>query len=385
LGKELDLFSFHDEGIGFVFYHPKGKAILNCMTEYLRKELQDADYQEIATPIMLRDELWQRSGHYSHYKDNMYFCSIDEQVYAVRPMNCPGAILIYGERPRSYRQLPLRFAEFGLVHRHELSGVLHGLMRVRSFVQDDAHIFCTQEQIQNEVTTLLLLIRKIFAHYNFTELSIGLSTKPDNAMGDATLWDQATEALQSALRLTGIHYEIKAGDGAFYGPKIDVHIKDSMERQWQCATIQLDFVQPINFDLNYITPYGGKARPVMIHRTIYGSLERFLGIVLEHYKGTLPLWLAPVQARVLTITDAQKEYAHRIAKLFKQRKMRVEVDDSSDQLSGQIKSAQIARVPLMVIVGNKEMHSETVTLRTLDGKQEQGLTVAEFYKKFDHI
>jgi threonyl-tRNA synthetase len=383
LGKELDLFSFHDEGVGFVFYHPKGKAIINGMTDYLRKELQQADYQEIATPIMLSDALWQRSGHYSHYKDNMYFCTVDEGQYAVKPMNCPGAILVFGERPRSYRQLPMRLAEFGMVHRHELSGVLHGLMRVRAFTQDDAHIFCTEEQIQDEVTALIKLTQKVFARYAFTDVLVCLSTKPDNAMGDAALWDHAISALKKALESAEIAYELKEGDGAFYGPKIDFHIKDSMDREWQCGTIQLDFVQPINFDLGYVTAQGDKARPVMIHRAIYGSLERFFGIVLEHYKGALPLWLAPIQTRILTITDAQKEYAHWIAKTLKQKGVRVEVDDSSDPLSGQIKAAQLARIPLMVLVGNREMSTNTVTLRKLDGTQEPGLSVDALFAKFD--
>ncbi|HEV2916414.1 MAG TPA: threonine--tRNA ligase [Candidatus Babeliales bacterium] len=385
LGKELDLFSFHDEGVGFVFYHPKGKIIINAMTDYLKKELQHANYQEIATPIMLSDTLWRRSGHYSHYKDNMYFCTVDEGQYAIRPMNCPGAMLLYNERPRSYRQLPMRLAEFGQVHRHELSGVLHGLMRVRSFVQDDAHIFCTEDQIQHEVASLITLIQKVLHHYGFTDLQVALSTKPDNAMGSSELWDLATSSLKQALEHAQISYEIKEGNGAFYGPKIDVHIKDSMDRQWQCSTIQLDFMQPINFDLAYITPQGTKARPVMIHRAIYGSIERFFGILLEHYKGILPLWLAPIQARVLTITDAQKEYAHQIAITLKHNGMRVDVDQTSDPLAGQIKSAQLERIPWMLIVGNKEVSQKTITLRLLDGKQETGHTIESLLAKHTAI
>jgi threonyl-tRNA synthetase len=381
LGKELDLFSFHDEGVGFVFYHPKGKTIINCMTQYLRNELQHANYQEISTPMMLSETLWQRSGHYSHYKDNMYFCTVDETQYAIKPMNCPGAILLFSERPRSYRTLPMRLAEFGLVHRHELSGVLHGLMRVRAFVQDDAHIFCTPEQIQDEIIALINLVHTVFAKYNFKDVTIALSTKPDNAMGDPILWQQAIDALTKALQNTNTPYTVKEGDGAFYGPKIDIYIKDSMEREWQCGTIQLDFMQPINFDLAYINSHGEKSRPVLIHRTIYGSLERFLGIVLEHYKGHLPFWLAPTQMRILTVTDAQKEYAHSIAHTLKQQGIRVEVDDSSDPLSGQIKIAQLARIPWMLIVGNKEMSQKTITIRTLDGKQETGLSIDDVYVK----
>jgi threonyl-tRNA synthetase len=375
LGKELDLFSFHTEGVGFPFYHPKGKTILNIMTSYLRTLLLESGYQEIATPTMLSDELWRRSGHYAHYKDNMYFCPIEDMQYAIRPMNCPGSILLYKERPRSYRQLPLRFAEFGLVHRYELSGVSHGLFRARAFTIDDGHIYCTQDQVASEVRHAIALTYLVLKKYMFEHVSVALSTKPENAMGSDELWNQATDSLKAGLEAEGLAYTINHGEGAFYGPKIEFHIQDSMGRSWQCGTIQLDFFQPINFDLTYVTAQGDKARPVLIHRAIYGSFERFLGILLEHYKGTLPLWLAPVQARVLTITDAQKEYAQQIAHTLKQRGLRVEVDDSSDPLSGQIKSAQLARIPWMLIVGNKEMAANTITLRTLDGKQEQGLTV----------
>jgi threonyl-tRNA synthetase len=385
LGKELDLFSFHTEGVGFPFYHPKGKTILNIMTTYLRRLLTQYGYQEIATPIMLNDELWQRSGHYAHYKEQMYFCPIEDMQYAIRPMNCPGSILLYKERPRSYRQLPLRLSEFGLVHRYELSGVSHGLFRARAFTIDDGHIYCTENQIDAEVRSAISLTYLVLQKYGFDTISVALSTKPESAMGSDDLWNKAINALKSGLESEQIAYTINAGEGAFYGPKIEFHIKDSMGRSWQCGTIQLDFFQPINFDLTYVTPQGDKARPVMIHRAIYGSFERFLGILIEHYKGIFPLWLAPVQARVLTITDTQKEYAHSIAQVLQRNGLRIEVDDSSDPLSGQIKSAQLAHIPWMLIVGNKEMSSNTVTVRTLDGKQEQGLTLETLIAKIETL
>jgi threonyl-tRNA synthetase len=381
LGKELDLFSFHVEGAGFPFFHAKGKQILNCMTHYLRTLLTDAQYQEVGTPAMLSDELWRRSGHYAHYKDNMYFCNVEEKQYAIKPMNCPGAILIYNERPRSYRELPLRLAEFGHVHRFELSGVLHGLFRARSFTIDDGHIFCTHDQIAQEVKTAINLTYTVLQKFGFETISVAVSTKPDNAMGEDTVWDKATAALTDSLTAAGIPYIIQEGEGAFYGPKIEFHIKDSMGRSWQCGTIQIDFFQPLNFDLNYIASSGSKERPVMIHRAIYGSFERFLGILIEHYKGALPFWISPIQARVLTITDDQKTYAHSVAQSLQKSGLRVELDTSSDPLSAQIKTAQLEKIPWMLVVGNKEMTNNTVTLRHRDGKQEFGLTVEQLIEK----
>lgn len=381
IGKELDLFSFHAEGTGFPFFHAKGKKILNLMTDYLRNLLVKAGYKEVGTPAMLSDELWRRSGHYAHYKDNMYFCDVENKQYAVKPMNCPGAILIYQERPRSYRELPLRLAEFGHVHRFELSGVLHGLFRARAFTIDDGHIFCTREQIAQEVKTAIDLTYTVLKKFGFDTINVAVSTKPENAMGDDVLWQTATSALTDSLTSAGIAYVIQEGEGAFYGPKIEFHIKDSMGRSWQCGTIQIDFFQPINFDLSYVAPSGTKERPVMIHRAIYGSFERFLGILIEHYKGALPFWLAPVQVRVLTITDEQKGYAREVAEQLEAEGVRVEIDMSGDPLSGQIKSAQLAKIPWMIVVGGKEMANGTVTLRYREGKQEAGLNIDALLEK----
>jgi threonyl-tRNA synthetase len=381
LGKELDLFSFHLEGTGFPFFHAKGKKILNIMTDYLRNLLAKADYKEVGTPAMLSDELWRRSGHYAHYKDNMYFCMVEDKQYAVKPMNCPGAILIYQERPRSYRELPLRLAEFGHVHRFELSGVLHGLFRARAFTIDDGHIFCTREQIAQEVKTAIDLTYEVLKKFGFETINVAVSTKPENAMGDDALWQTATNALTESLTAAGITYIIQEGEGAFYGPKIEFHIKDSMGRSWQCGTIQIDFFQPINFDLTYVAPSGTKERPVMIHRAIYGSFERFLGILIEHYKGALPFWLSPVQARLLTITDAQKPYAESVARELEAVGVRVEIDQSSDPLSGQIKSAQLAKIPWMIVIGGKEVENKVVTVRYRDGKQEMGLKIEDLIER----
>lgn len=375
LGKQLDLFSFHEEGPGFPFYHPKGKAVVNAMQQYMRNLLDEYGYHEISTPTMLSDELWRRSGHYAHYKDNMYFSEIDERSFAIKPMNCPGSILVYKERPHSYRELPLRLAEFGLVHRHELSGVLQGLLRVRAFTQDDAHIYCMPEQIEAEVLKMIQMAYATYKKYGFDKIEVGLSTRPAKAMGSEELWDKATQALKDALEKVGLNYTIFEGDGAFYGPKVDFRIEDSMGRNWQCGTIQVDFFQPENFDLSYVASSGAKERPVMLHRALYGSMERFLAIVLEHHKGHLPFWLAPVQIRVLTITDDQKEYAKNLLAQLKKAGLRAEMDMSSDPISGQIKSAQLEKIPWMLVIGKKEVEQNTITLRHNDGKQEFGLTL----------
>lgn len=381
LGKQLDLFSFHDESVGSAFFHNKGKRIINMMIGYLRGLLEQADYQEISTPIILNADLWKRSGHYAHYKNNMYMCNMEDEEYAVKPMNCPGSILVYKERPRSYRELPLRLAEFGICHRYELSGVLHGLMRVRSFTMDDAHIYCTVDQMEQEILTTIDITKTVYRKFGFDSLTIYISTRPASSMGSDEQWERATQALKSALQKAGLPFTIKEGEGAFYGPKIEFHIQDSMERSWQCGTIQVDFNQPENFDLTYVTSAGTKERPVMIHRAIYGSVERFLAISLEHHKGNLPFWITPVQARVLTITDAQKEYATKIAQELKAHGLRVEVDDSNDQISAQIKKAQLEKIPWMLVVGKKEVEQNTITLRHLDGKQEFGLTTAQLIER----
>jgi threonyl-tRNA synthetase len=380
IGKQLNLFSFHDESPGSVFYHHKGMIIRNIMMSYMRSLLHNADYQEILTPILLNAQLWKQSGHYAHYKNNMYICHVEDGEFAVKPMNCPGAILVYKERPRSYRELPLRLSEFGLDHRYELSGVLHGLMRVRSFTQDDAHVFCTLDQMEQEIVNRIELAMTVYKKFGFDDITVFVATRPPSSMGTDEQWNKAIAALKNALDRLHIKYGIKEGEGAFYGPKIEFHIKDSMGRSWQCGTDQVDFCQPENFDLSYVTSTG-KERPVMLHRATYGSLERFLGILLEHHKGNLPFWIAPIQARVLTITDAQKEYAQNVLHALKAAGLRAELDDSSDQISGQIKSAQLDKIPWMLVIGKKEVEQDTVTLRYLDGRQEFGVTVAQLLQK----
>lgn len=381
LGKELELFSFHEEGPGFPFYHPYGKAVINNLIQFLRKTQEKAGYVEISTPIMLSEDLWKQSGHYDHYRENMYFSEIDDRSFAIKPMNCPGAILIYKSRPRSYRELPLRFSEYGLVHRYELAGALHGLFRVRSFIQDDAHIFCTPDQLEKELTDLIHLTIAVYKSFGFEDIHIAISTKPKKAMGDDALWQKATNTLISTLENAKIPYKIMAGEGAFYGPKIDSFIKDSMGREWQCGTAQVDFFQPENFDLTYVSPAGTKERPIIIHRTIYGSQERFLGILLEHYKGKLPFWLAPVQMKVLTITDEQMPYATKVYQLLKEQGYRIEIDESSDPISGKIKVAQKQQIPWMLVIGAKEAANQTITLRHRDGKQEFDLSINALQEK----
>lgn len=377
LGKQLELFSFQDEGVGFPFFHPKGKKVLNLLIGYMRTLQEEHGYQEVSTPALLNAELWQKSGHYAYYKENMYFCHVDETLYALKPMNCPGAILIYQNRPRSYKELPLKISEFGHVHRHELSGVLHGLLRVRAFTIDDAHIFCMIGQLEHEISTILLLINKVLAQFGFRNTQFVLSTRPEKAMGSQEIWQQATQALENALKASQCSYVLEPGEGAFYGPKIGVMVEDSLKRTWTCSTIQVDLLQPESFDLSYVASSGLKERPVIIHQAIFGSLERFFAILLEHYKGHLPVWLAPVQARILPITDAQRPYAEKICRELKSQGVRVEVDESADPLSGQIKRAQQERVPLMLVVGQKEADAGTITLRDATGKQQHGLALQD--------
>ncbi len=381
IGKQMDLFSFQEEGVGFPFFHPKGKRVINLLTSYMRALQQENNYQEISTPTLLNDSLWKQSGHYSYYKDNMYFSVIDEESYALKPMNCPGAILVYKNRPRSYRELPLKLSEFGHVHRHELSGVLHGLMRVRAFTQDDAHIFCMVNQLEHEISTILSMIDVTLKKFGFSKVEFALSTKPEKAMGNDEIWKKAISALENALKKHQLPYVVKEGDGAFYGPKIEVVIEDSLKRTWTCGTIQIDFLQPENFDLSYISTSGVKERPVIIHQAIFGSLERFFAILLEHHKGLLPVWLAPVQARVLPITDAVRPYAKKIEADLTKNDIRVELDETGDPLSAQIKKAQQDKIPWMIIVGQKEADAGTFTLREYSGHQEFGATVQTLKKK----
>ncbi len=381
LAKEMDLFSFHEEGPGFPFFHPKGRVVINQLIRFMRKLQQQQNYKEISTPIILSDELWRRSGHYAHYKNNMYFTTIDDKTYAIKPMNCPGAILVYKERPKSYRELPLKLSEFGLVHRHELSGVLHGLLRVRAFTQDDAHFFCTVEQIEEQILGIIKIAFHVLKKFGFEKIQVNLSTKPEDSMGSEELWQKATDALKNALSSMDIKYNIQEGDGAFYGPKIDFKIEDSMGRQWQLSTIQVDFFQPINFDLSYVDSTGQKSKPVIIHQAIYGSLERFFAILLEHHKGHLPFFVCPVQIKVLTITEKQNEYALQVVQKLKENDIRVEADISSDPISAKIKNGLLERIPWLIVVGQKEVDSGTITLRFKDGKQEFNLKVEDVIKR----
>jgi threonyl-tRNA synthetase len=362
IGAELDLFSFHDEGPGFPFFHPKGMILRNELENFWREEHKKALYQEIKTPIILNRVLWEQSGHWDHYRDNMYFTNIDENDYAVKPMNCPGGILVYKTKLHSYRDLPMRLGELGLVHRHELSGALHGLLRVRNFTQDDAHIYMLPSQIKDELIGVITLVDKFYKIFGF-EYHIELSTRPENSMGSDEDWNQATNALQEALEAKGVEYKVNPGDGAFYGPKIDFHLRDCLGRTWQCGTIQLDFQMPEKFDLTYVGEDGQKHRPVMIHRTIYGSIERFIAILIEHYAGAFPLWLCPVQVRVLPISDRHEEYAREIAAKFTASDMRCEVDERREKISYKIREAQMVKVPYILIVGDKEMENGTVAVR----------------------
>ena len=381
LGRQLDYFSFQEAAAGFPFFHPKGKSVLTSLVRYMRMLQQEYNYKEVQTPTVLDAGLWKQSGHYEFYKDNMYFSKIDEEQFAIKPMNCPGAYLIYGSRPRSYRELPLKLAEFGHVHRYELSGVLHGLLRVRAFTIDDTHIFCRLDQLEAEIQQILEIAFRVYSKCDFENISLALSTRPEKSMGTDQEWDNATKALENALKAFGRPFTIQEGEGAFYGPKVEIVIKDAMGRDWQTGTVQVDFFQAENFDLNYISSEGKKERPVIIHQAIYGSLERFFAILLEHFKGHLPFWLAPEQIRVLTITDDQKEYAHMMFDRLKQEGLRVVLDAGSDKISSKIKSAQLAKVPWMLVLGNKEVDAGTVSIRHTSGKQEFGITEDELIKR----
>ncbi len=374
LGKQLELFSFHDVSPGVPFFHHKGLIVYHRLIDLMRK-LRGSAYQEIKTPFILHESLWKTSGHYDNYRDNMFFTSTEDVPFCVKPMNCPGAFLHYQERPRSYRELPLRLGEFGFVHRRELSGVLHGLFRVRGFTQDDSHTFCTVDQIGEVTKSILNLADTVYKKFGFASVKYFLSTRPEKSMGSDEAWEKATSGLQDALEAQGLAYEVDEGGGAFYGPKIDIKILDAMGREWQCGTCQIDFTQPENFKLEYIDADQSRKRPVVLHVAIYGSIERFLGVLLEHFKGHLPFWLAPVQVRVLKITDGQKAYAQGVFDAVTKAGLRVEADESGDQISAQIRRAQVEKVPWMVVLGQKEQDQNTVTLRHVDGKQEFGLSL----------
>ena len=377
LGKELELFSMHDEGVGFPFFHPKGMVLRNILEDYWKEEHYKSGYTEVKTPIILNKSLWMKSGHWDHYKENMYFTKIDEEDYAIKPMNCPGGILIYKCTLHSYRDLPLRMGELGLVHRHELSGVLHGLFRVRCFTQDDAHIFMTPEQIKDEIKGVIDLTDRIYKAFGFS-YHVELSTKPENAMGSDEIWEMATNSLEEALIDKKINYVVNEGNGAFYGPKIDFHLKDCIGRSWQCGTIQLDFIMPEKFDLFFINKEGDKEKPVMLHRTILGSMERFMGILIENFAGAFPLWLAPVQVKLLPIADRHIKYGKDIIKKLTKYNIRVELDEVNDKIGAKIRKTEVEKIPYMLIFGDKELEEGLVSVRKR-GKGDLGrIKIARF-------
>ncbi|MFV3011944.1 threonine--tRNA ligase [Clostridium botulinum] len=380
LGKELDLFSIHEEGPGFPFFHPKGMIIRNILESFWREEHTKAGYQEIRTPLILNEALWHQSGHWDHYKENMYFTNIDDGDYAIKPMNCPGGILVYKNSMHSYRDLPLRLSELGIVHRHELSGALHGLMRVRCFTQDDAHLYMTKEQIKEEIVGIIKLIDKFYKLFGF-EYFVELSTRPEDSMGSDEDWEIATNGLREALDSIGKEYRVNEGDGAFYGPKIDFHLKDCIGRTWQCGTIQLDFQMPERFDLSYIGADGEKHRPVMVHRTIYGSVERFIGILIEQYAGAFPTWLAPVQVKLMNITDAQYDYLKKVEEALKENNIRVEIDTRNEKIGYKIREAQLKKIPYMLILGDKEMEAGKVAVRSRKDGDLGAISLEEFIEK----
>ncbi|MBC8589311.1 threonine--tRNA ligase [Paratissierella segnis] len=377
LGKELDLFSMHDEGPGFPFFHPKGMVIRNILEDFWREEHAKRGYGEIKTPLILNEALWHQSGHWEHYKENMYFTKIDDAEYAIKPMNCPGSILVYKSKMYSYRDFPLRLAELGLVHRHELSGALHGLMRVRSFTQDDAHIFMVPSQVKEEIKKVIDLADYIYGIFGF-KYHIELSTRPENSMGTEEQWDIATNNLKEALEEKGIAFTLNEGDGAFYGPKIDFHLEDAIGRTWQCGTIQLDFQMPERFDLTYVDKDNEKKRPVMVHRTILGSMERFMGILIEHFAGKFPVWIAPVQVSILPISDKFNDYAYELKKTMEDKGIRVEVDDRAEKIGFKIREAQMQKIPYMLVVGEKEVEQNLISVRKRDHGDLGQKPIAEF-------
>lgn len=380
LGRELDLFSFHDEGPGFPFFHPKGMVIRNALIDFERELFKKYHYEEIMTPVILSKKLWLQSGHWDHYRENMYFTKIDGEDYAVKPMNCPGGILYFKTQQRSYRDLPKRVAEFGLVHRHELHGALHGLFRVRNFTQDDAHIFMTREQMKPEVIETLQMFKDLYAPFGI-KYHVELSTRPENSMGSDELWELATDALREAIEQAGIPYKVNEGDGAFYGPKLDFHIQDSLGRTWQCGTIQMDMQLPERFDVTYVGEDGEKHRAVMIHRAGYGSLERFIGILTEHFAGKFPVWMAPVQAKVIPVSNNQMAYAKEIADKLSAADIRVELDENNDTLGYKIRKAQMEKVPYMIIIGDKEVGAGSISVRTRKGADEGSVDLESFINR----
>lgn len=377
LGKELDLFSMHEEGPGFPFFHPNGMILRNTLLDWWRGVLNENGYGEILTPIILNEALWHRSGHWDHYKDNMYFTKIDDGDYAVKPMNCPGSILVYNSNNHSYRDLPIRLAEYGVVHRHELSGALHGLFRVRTFTQDDAHVYCLFSQVKDEVFKMIDLADYLYSTFGF-KYSIELSTRPDDYMGDLDAWNLAEKNLKEALEEKNLPYTINEGDGAFYGPKIDFHLEDAIGRTWQCGTIQLDFQLPENFDLTYVDENGERQRPVMLHRALLGSVERFMGILIEHFAGKFPLWLSPVQVGVIPVSDKFKDYAQNLADKLHAEGLRVHLDGRTEKVGYKIREAQVKKINYMLVIGEKEETSGKISVRKRSGEEVQDVDVDEF-------
>lgn len=380
IGKEMDLFAFHEEGPGFPFFHPNGMILMNELLDWWKSVLEERGYGEIKTPLIMNEELWHRSGHWDHYKENMYFTKIDEEDYAIKPMNCPGSVLTYASKQHSYRDLPIRLAEFGQVHRHELSGTLHGLFRVRTFTQDDAHVYCLPSQIKDEVYKMIDLADLLYSTFGF-KYSLELSTRPDDFMGDIKDWDFAEDQLKAALEERGMDYELNPGDGAFYGPKIDFHLEDAAKRTWQCGTIQLDFQLPQNFDLTYIDENGEKQRPVMLHRALLGSVERFIGVLTEHFAGRFPLWINPEQVVIIPVSDKFLDTAEDLEKQIKEAGFRVSVDKRSEGVGYKIRQAQLMRANYMLVVGEKEEESKLLTVRNRDGEETPEVAVKTFIEK----
>ena len=380
LGKELELFMIAPEGPGFPFFLPKGMALRNVLEDFWRKIHVKNGYQEIKTPMMLNEELWHRSGHWEHYKENMYTTKIDDIDFALKPMNCPGGMLVYKNKMHSYKELPIRMGELGLVHRHEKSGELNGLFRVRCFTQDDAHIFCLPEQIESEIINLMHLINEVYSLFGFT-YTVELSTRPEDSMGSDEDWNLAEGALKKALEKENMAYKINEGDGAFYGPKIDFHIKDCLGREWQCGTIQLDFQMPERFDLHYIGEDGEKHRPVMLHRVIFGSIERFIGILIEHFAGAFPTWLAPVQVKILPIAESHLEYTNQLKKQLLEEGIRVEVDERNEKIGYKIREAQLQKIPYMLVIGDKEVEANKVGVRSRKEGDQGAISITDFINK----
>ena len=383
IGKEMELFMLCDEGPGFPFFLPKGMALKNALIDYWREIHTRENYVEVSTPLIMNRHLWETSGHWDHYKDNMYSTIIDDEVYCIKPMNCPGGVMVYRSKPHSYRELPLRVGELGIVHRHELKGALHGLFRVRCFTQDDAHIFMRREQITDEIVGVVHLINEVYSKFGF-EYFVELSTRPENSMGSDEDWEAATNGLKTALEKLNLPYIVNEGDGAFYGPKIDFHLRDSLGRTWQCGTIQLDFQMPLNFNLEYIDEKGERQRPIMIHRVCFGSIERFIGILTEHFAGKFPTWLAPTQVKVLTLPGTDDSFVKEVYEKLRENKIRVELDDRNEKIGYKVREArQVDRVPYMLIIGKNEIENRVVSVRSRETDQTETMTFDEFLAKIN--